>query len=77
MNGRFFGMDAGTMSEAYSGAASDGLMDGVDFAPNATGSDYGSSAPGDVTLRLAWGIIIGALALLWLLGGIVFKVSTR
>jgi hypothetical protein len=78
INGRFLGMDSGTMSEAYSGAADDGLWEGVNMTDH-TGGSYaanGMMAPAP-NMRMAWLIIVGAIAALWFLGGIVFRVSIR
>jgi hypothetical protein len=63
--------DTATMSESYA----DELMEGVDVANHLDG---GYGAEGSMRGRLpihvhAWLILLGSLALLWFIGGVLFK----
>lgn len=52
----------------------DGSAQGVNLAPHATGNPLDTSSVGaNVTVGHTWLIIVGALALLWLLGGGLFR----
>lgn len=56
-----------SLNEAYA----DELMDGVDLnAHGASGPSYGSGMSMNF---YGWLIVVGAMALLWLLGGVVFR----
>lgn len=79
LDGRFLGTNRNVdMSEAYSGAMQDGLAEGVDLEPHQSGyAANGSASAFDNRLKYAWFIIVGAIVLLWLLGGIAFRVSLR
>jgi len=46
---------------------------GANLDAHATGNPVAVGGSGSVTVGHTWLIVIGALALLWLLGGVVFK----
>lgn len=78
LDGRFLGTNRNVdMSEAYSGAMQDGLADGVDLEPHQASYAQNGSSAFDDRLKYAWLIIVGAIVLLWLLGGVAFRVSLR
>ena len=69
-------LDGSQMAESYSAGASDGLMDGVDLQAHVGVSTSGgtpSSTSNPNVNKVAWGIVVGSLALLWILGAGPFR----
>lgn len=62
------------MTNPYSSSGDTGSGDtGVDLTAHTTGNPIRAGVGGQVTVGHTWAIIIGALIILWLLGGGVFR----
>lgn len=62
------------MTNPYAGSGDTGSGDtGVDLSGHVTGNPIRAGVGGSVTVGHTWFIIVGALILLWLFGGVLFR----
>lgn len=61
------------MTNPYQGSADYGTNGDANLSAHVTGNPIAAGASGQVTVGHTWFIIVGAIIILWLLGGGVFR----